>query len=112
MAEQKLLVKREGDFHYPIYFEKAFSGLAQAVREEGLSGHKICVVTDSHVEPLYLKSVMDSLQEVSSQIFSFVFEAGEKNKNLDTVQELYRSLIEHEIGPQGAPGCFRRRCGR
>ena len=22
MAEQKLLVKREGDFHYPIYFEK------------------------------------------------------------------------------------------
>ncbi len=55
MAEQKLLVKREGDFHYPIYFEKAFSGLAQTVREEGLSGHKICVVTDSHVEPLYLK---------------------------------------------------------
>lgn len=25
MAEQKLLVKREGDFHYPIYFEKDFS---------------------------------------------------------------------------------------
>ena len=101
MAEQKLLVKREGDFHYPIYFEKDFSGLAQAVREEGLSGHKICVVTDSHVEPLYLKSVMDSLQEVSSQIFSFVFEAGEKNKNLDTVQELYRSLIEHEMDRKG-----------
>ena len=101
MAEQKLLVKREGDFHYPIYFEKDFSRLAQAVREEGLSGHKICVVTDSHVEPLYLKSVMDSLQEVSSQIFSFVFEAGEKNKNLDTVQELYRSLIEHEMDRKG-----------
>ena len=101
MAEQKLLVKREGDFHYPIYFEKDFSGLSQAVREEGLSGHKICVVTDSHVEPLYLKSVMDSLQEVSSQIFSFVFEAGEKNKNLDTVQELYRSLIEHEMDRKG-----------
>ena len=101
MAEQKLLVKREGDFHYPIYFEKDFSGLAQAVREEGLSGHKICVVTDSHVEPLYLKSVMDSLQEVSSQIFSFVFEAGEKDKNLDTVQELYRSLIEHEMDRKG-----------
>ena len=101
MAEQKLLVKREGDFHYPIYFEKDFSGLAQAVREEGLSGHKICVVTDSHVEPLYLKSVMDSLQEVSSRIFSFVFEAGEKNKNLDTVQELYRSLIEHEMDRKG-----------
>lgn len=32
MAEQKLLVKREGDFHYPIYFEKDFSFLSQAVQ--------------------------------------------------------------------------------
>ena len=24
MAEQKLLVKREGDFHYPIYFKNDF----------------------------------------------------------------------------------------
>ena len=24
MAEQKLLVKREGDFHYPIYFENLY----------------------------------------------------------------------------------------
>ena len=34
MAEQKLLVKREGDFHYPIYFEKDFSFLSQAVAAE------------------------------------------------------------------------------
>ena len=34
MAEQKLLVKREGDFHYPIYFENDFQNLASAIREE------------------------------------------------------------------------------
>ena len=27
MAEQKLLVKREGDFHYPIYFKNDFLSL-------------------------------------------------------------------------------------
>ena len=47
MAEQKLLVKREGDFHYPIYFEKDFSFLSQAVAAEGLQDRKVCIVTDS-----------------------------------------------------------------
>ena len=46
MAEQKLLVKREGDFHYPIYFKNDFQDLAGAIREEGLENRKICIVTD------------------------------------------------------------------
>ena len=70
MAEQKLLVKREGDFHYPIY----------------LKNHE---------------AVKSALQEISSEIFSFVFEAGEKNKNLNTVQELYKTLIENEMDRKG-----------
>ena len=101
MAEQKLLVKREGDFHYPIYFENDFSALAQAVREEGFSDRKICIVTDSHVAPLYYEAVESALKEVSSQVFSFIFEAGEKNKNLNTVQKLYQTLIEHEMDRKG-----------
>ena len=101
MAEQKLLVKREGDFHYPIYFENDFSALAQAVREEGFSGRKICIVTDSHVAPLYYEAVENALKEVSSEVFSFIFEAGEKNKNLNTVQGLYQTLIEHEMDRKG-----------
>ena len=44
MAEQKLLVKREGDFHYPIYFKNDFQDLAGAIREEGLENRKICIV--------------------------------------------------------------------
>ena len=40
MAEQKLLVKREGDFHYPIYFKNNFQDLAGAIREEDLKTGK------------------------------------------------------------------------
>ena len=65
MAEQKLLVKREGDFHYPIYFENDFKNLARALKEEGLDVRKICIVTDSHVAPLYLDSVKTIFQEIS-----------------------------------------------
>ena len=44
MAESKLLVKREGDFRYPICFEEDFSNLAQVMKEEGLCGQKKSVL--------------------------------------------------------------------
>ena len=62
MTETKLLVKREGDFHYPICFEENFSNLAQAIREEGLMDRKICIVTDSNVGPLYEAPVKKALK--------------------------------------------------
>lgn len=101
MAEQKLMVKREGDFHYPIYFEEDFSFLAKALEEEGLGGRSMCVVTDTHVDPLYKAFIIEALKDISGSLFSFTFEAGEKNKNLDTVQELYKTLIEHGMDRKG-----------
>ena len=97
MTETKLLVKREGDFHYPICFEENFSNLAQAIREEGLMDRKICIVTDSNVGPLYESAVEEALRKVSSDISVFTFEAGEKNKNLDTVSSLYQTLIQNGL---------------
>lgn len=97
MTETKLLVKREGDFHYPICFEENFSNLAQAMRAEGLVDMKICIVTDSNVGPLYESAVEEVLRKVSSDISVFTFEAGEKNKNLDTVSSLYQTLIQNGL---------------
>ena len=97
MTASKLLVKREGDFHYPICFEEDFSNLAQVMKEEGLVDRKICIVTDSNVRPLYEESVKQVLSEVSSDISVFTFEAGEKNKNLNTVSALYQALIQNGL---------------
>ncbi len=101
MAEERLLVKREGEFSYPIYFEENFQKLAEALLAEGLLGRRLCIVSDTHVAPLYLKALESILKEVSEEIFSFVFEAGEKSKHLDTVQELYASLIGHGMDRKG-----------
>ena len=70
MAESKLLVKREGDFRYPICFEEDFSNLAQVMREEGLADRKICIVTDSNVGPLYEAPVKKALSEVLVNIYN------------------------------------------
>ncbi len=97
MTESKLFVKREGDFRYPICFEEDFSKLAQAMQDEGLVDRKICIVTDSNVGPLYEAAVEKALREVSSDISVFTFEAGEKNKNLETVASLYQTLIKNGL---------------
>ena len=36
MAEQKLLVKREGDFHYPIYFPLVLMIVLLVEQEESM----------------------------------------------------------------------------
>lgn len=101
MSEHILNVKREGDFSYPIYFEEDFSRLSEGLRKEGLSEKTFCIVSDSHVAPLYLNEVQNALRDVSDNVFSFVFDAGEKSKNLNTVQDLYISLIQHGLDRKG-----------
>ena len=97
MTEEILQVKRNGDFYYPIYFEEGFDRLADAIRIEKLDGRNFCIVTDTNVEPLYAEAVKQVLASVASKISVFVFEAGEKNKNLNTVQQLYKALIENQL---------------
>ena len=97
MTQEKLLVKRDGDFHYPICFEQSFDALSDVLREEGLEGRKLCIVTDTNVAPLYLETVKKALAETSQEISEFVFPAGEASKNLQTAERLYKTLIENEL---------------
>ena len=90
MAEEKLLVKRDGEFCYPIYFENDFSFLSQALTDEGLAGKSMCIVSDSTVAPLYADQVKAELLKVSDHVCQFTFPAGEAHKNLDTVQDLFQ----------------------
>lgn len=92
-----LQVKRNGDFYYPIYFEKSFDKLADAICEEGLSDRNFCIVSDTNVAPLYAEQIKNVLLPIASNVSVFVFPAGEANKNLNTVQELYRALIENKM---------------
>nr|WP_296157333.1 3-dehydroquinate synthase [uncultured Blautia sp.] len=96
MKTDVLNVKRTGDFYYPIHFEDGFDKLADAIMEQGLENRHFCIVTDTNVGPLYAEKVKSVLSGISSRISVFTFEAGEKNKNLNTVQSLYKFLIENK----------------
>ena len=92
-----LLVKRDNEFHYPIYFEQDFKGLSEALSKEHLTGRRICLVCDRNTFSLYAEEVKKELEKAAEEVCVFSFPAGEENKNLHTVSKLYTFLIEREF---------------
>lgn len=92
----RLTICRNGDPIYDICMKTSFDGLKKEMEAFALRDHKICIVTDSNVVALYLEEVKAVLSQCCSKISVFIFPAGEENKNLNTVKELYEHLIrEH-----------------
>lgn len=78
---------------YDIVIEKDFAKLALSVEKLGIKGRKLAIVTDSNVGPIYAGAVKTELEKTGNSVFVYTFEAGEANKNLDTVQDVYEFLI-------------------
>lgn len=90
---EKLDVRKDEKFCYSIRFEKDFSYLSEEIEQLGFLGHKLCIVTDSNVAPLYLQDVKNALSKTFGNVFEFVIPAGEQNKTLDHIKKLYEYLI-------------------
>ena len=97
---KSLLVKQErpeAAFSYEIVWKDSFSELGAEVKKLQLPSKKACIVTDSNVAELYLERVRQELEPLFEKVTVFLFPAGEENKNLLTVQQLYTHLIERKI---------------
>lgn len=94
-------VKANDSIIYHIELVHDFSMLPAFLQELGY-GHsqKICIVTDSNVAPLYARDVQDLLEKEFDTVILHTFEAGEHNKNLETVNALYQTLIEQHFDRQ------------
>lgn len=83
---------------YDIIFAQDFSELPAELAENfHAAERKLCIVTDSNIAPIYADTIQGLLKEVCAACEVFVFPAGEANKTLDTVKELYAFLIEHHF---------------
>ena len=78
---------------YDICLDNSYDHLAKKLNDVGVTGRKVCIITDSNVAPLYLKNVLDICQEIASKVTFFIFEAGEANKNLKVIEKIYEKLI-------------------
>ncbi len=88
-----LLLSGEGFKPYNIVINNDFSLLIDELA--GIKGEetKICVISDTNVAPLHYESLQRTLLTAYNSVSLVTIEAGEENKNLDTVSEIYGNLI-------------------
>ena len=58
-------VSKDGKFSYNILFEDSFADLPEAMADLELETHKICIVSDSNVGPLYAETVKAELEKTN-----------------------------------------------
>ena len=92
--ERRLTIHYEEKPCYDIVFSQDFMGLGKELENLGAAERKICVITDSIVEPLYARKALDALEGKCKKAVMFCFPAGEANKTLDTVRDAYKFLIQ------------------
>lgn len=90
-------VKVKGAAAYNIYPEDSFGNLSERMKTLGSENCRVCVVTDSNVEKLYLAEVLNALECSCKELTSFTIPAGEDHKNLDEIRKLYVHLIESSL---------------
>lgn len=91
---QRLTVNYEKKPCYDIVFSQSFDELGEELAELALTERKLCIITDSNVEPLYADSILACAKAHCKKAVVFSFPAGEQSKTLDTVKEVYKFLIE------------------
>lgn len=88
-------VKNGDHVAYNIFLERSFERLCECLSTLDVSKKRLCLVTDSSVNRYYGDEVEKLLASCCESVTRFVFPAGEENKNLNTVQNLYEHLIQN-----------------
>ena len=78
---------------YPVIIRDDYDCLAGLISEMFPNLQRICIITKKKKKKLFLAQVKEKLSDVCPHVTDFVFEAGEKSKNLDTVKACYDKLL-------------------
>ena len=92
-----LNVTHKNSGSYDVVIESDYKALSSYVSGLFPNLKKICIVTDSNVAGLYLEDVRKNLTACCDTVIDHVFEAGEANKNLDTVKACYDILLSNDF---------------
>lgn len=83
---------------YTIELRNSFEELAASMYALSFQGKRLCIVADSNVDALYGEEVQRILkQDDYQEVYRFVFPAGEENKTLDVIADIYEFLIQHHF---------------
>lgn len=85
-----------GENSYDILFEKSFDALSDALKNIN-APKKILIVTDTNVAPLYANQIKHILDIDGYNTSVHIFDAGERNKNMDTILGICEACVENKL---------------
>ncbi|MCI9371887.1 MAG: 3-dehydroquinate synthase [Lachnospiraceae bacterium] len=93
----RLTINYEKKPCYDIVFASDFGGLAEELHDFGIGKRRIAVIADSNTASLYGEEVIGLLEGNCKKAILYSFPAGEAHKTLDTVKDIYKTLIEEKF---------------
>jgi 3-dehydroquinate synthase len=80
-----------GDRSYPIYIGKGVLASGTLLRQH-IHGNQVMIVSNEVVAPIYLKQVLNQLNDI--QCDTVVLPDGEQNKNFGALEKIYNALMQ------------------
>lgn len=92
----RLTINYEKKPCYDIVFASDFSGLLEELQDLNIKERRAAIIADSNTASLYGEEVKNLLEGNCKNVILHSFPAGEEHKTLDTVREIYKTLIEEK----------------
>lgn len=80
---------------YDIVLSDSFKHLKECI-DKVCAPSSICIITDSHIAPLYLDDVRQIAEQIAPTC-THVFEAGEASKNISIISPIYDTLLANKL---------------
>lgn len=97
MTNNRLQIRVNDNTTYDIVYHESFQSLPDEIISLGFDHRKMAIITDSNVSALYSKELINLLEPIASKVIVLEFKAGELSKKMETVCNLYHSLIEEHF---------------
>ena len=81
-----------GDRRYPIFIGSQLN--PQQLLEPYIKGKQVMIVTNTTVQPLYLKHYVDAISALGKKVETCVLADGEKYKNIEHLNLIFDALLE------------------
>ncbi len=82
---------------YDIVFADDYELLLDELQAFEIENRRLAIIADSNTERLFGETVRKILDGHCKKVILHAFPAGEENKTLDTVREIYKTLIEEKF---------------
>ncbi len=79
---------------YDILIERGILGRCGRIIQNAVPAKKAAIISDSHVAPLYLETVENSINKAGIETVSYIFEAGESSKTTENLIRIVEFLAE------------------